>query len=269
MSNIPIGISIATPFGYNITEQEEKRRVEIIKNALENDLVIPYYQGLYNNKTNRIDKYEALMRIGASDGTMYSPYEFMFISKKYNLYLELNLAMFRAVFKDFSSIDCSFSINVSPYHLTSPKFCEMLLSYVENFNRPSNVVLEILEDECAIDTEQIEPFVKKIRALGAKIAIDDYGAGYSNLLSVLKLKPDFLKIDGKIVKDVGKYIENEVVMEAVSQMGHKLNISLVAEYVENEEIQNLVAKHGIMYSQGYYFAKPVPFSEVYAKEMKN
>ncbi|MFI3170123.1 MAG: EAL domain-containing protein [Faecalibacterium sp.] len=252
----------------SITPEEEAHRLAIVEYALAQNQVVPYYQGLYNNHTSSIDKYEALMRICGPDGTIYSPGFFMPTAKRNGLYLELNLAMYAQVFHDFSSLDCPFSLNLSPYHLRSESFCDMVFSYLESFHKPSNVVLEILEDECAIDIDVFEPFVEKARGYGAKIAVDDFGAGYSNLLAILKLRPDYLKIDGKIIKDVHTCFENEVIVETVSNMGQKLSIDLVAEFVENADIQKVIEQHGILYSQGYHFSKPAPFSAVCLAEKK-
>ncbi len=252
----------------SITPEEEANRLGIIRYALKENQVIPHYQGLYNNRVGGIDKYEALMRVCGPDGTIYEPSFFMPIAKKHGLYLALNLAMFSQVFYDFSLIDCPFSLNLSPYHLMDPSFCETIFSYLKKFHKPSNVVLEILEDECATEIDQLAPFIEAARGYGAKIAIDDFGAGYSNLLAVLKVHPDYLKIDGQIIKDVHTCFENEVIVETVSSMGQKLSIDLVAEFVENAAIQEVIEHHGILYSQGYHFSKPAPFSAVYSTEKK-
>lgn len=252
----------------SITAEEESERVALIRYALENDQVIPHYQGLYNNEISKIDKYEALMRLRGPDGTIHSPRHFMPFAKKHGLYLDLNLAMFNRVFADFSLIDCPVSLNLSPYHLNSPAFCQLILDKLVAFYKPSNIILEILEDECTIDSDILMPFIDKARSYGAKIAIDDFGTGYSNLISILKLDPDFLKIDGEITKDVERCYVNEVLMETAATMGHKLNIPLVAEYVENEDIQKVVERYGILYSQGFHFSRPQAFSAVYNAEKK-
>lgn len=257
------GIQVPFALDENLTEQEETETVARIQYALRENQVIPYYQGLYNNQTKAIDKYEALMRLRGQDGTIYQPRQFMAVAKKHGLYLELNLVMFRLVLEDFTRIDCPISLNLSPFHLSSPPFCDALFEQLSSFYKPENITLEILEDECAIDTDVLLPFMERARAYGVKIAIDDFGTGYSNLLSILKLSPDFLKIDGSIVQGVHNSFENQVIMESAANMGQRLNISLVAEFVENADIQEVVERNGIMYSQGYYFSMPQPFEKVY------
>lgn len=250
----------------SITPEEEAKRLSIIQYALENDQVKPYYQGLYNNQIKRIDKYEALMRICGPDEMVYPPSYFMAIAKKYDLYLPLNLIMFEKVFSDFSLIDSTVSLNLSPYHLMDKSFCDVLFSHIDAFYKPSNIIFEILEDECAMEIEMLAPFMEKARSYGVKIAIDDFGSGYSNFLSILKIKPDFLKIDGGIIKNVHTCFENKVIVEALADIGKKLCIPLVAEYVENAEIQEVITRYDISYSQGYYFFEPQSFTAIYEAE---
>lgn len=251
-----------------VTTQDELKCIKMIKNAIANNGVVPHYQGIYNNETKKIDKYEALMRVRDENGEMIAPVHFMDVAKKYLLYLELNLKMFEMVVEDFSKIDCKVNINVSAYDLASERFRNSLIKRMKNFHKPSNITIEILEDESFSEVKELQPFIKTIRELGVKIAIDDFGAGYSNLLEILKINPDDLKIDGQIIKNVHNSYENEVIVEVTTALAEKLSIDLVAEFVENEEIQDKVAAHGILRSQGYLFSKPQQFASVYKVEKK-
>lgn len=234
----------------------------IIQNALSSNHVVPYYQGIYNNETKKIDKYEALMRVFDKDGQMLAPAQFMDIAKKYRLYLELNQRMFELVLDDFSTIDCEVNINVSAHDIASTNFRRVMCERLSSFPRPSNITFEIVEDEPFKDMKALHEFIAEVREYGAKIAIDDFGAGYSNLLEIMKIRPDYLKIDGQIIRDLHKNYENEVIVEMTSNLGRKLSIDLVAEYVENADIQSMVEKYGIERSQGYYFSKPQPFGQI-------
>lgn len=99
----------------------------------------------------------------------------------------------------------------------------------------------------------------RIHELGAKISIDDFGSGYSNLQHVANIHSDYLKIDGSIVRKCCESREAEILMTLIMSWA-KINtgIRVVAEFVENEEIQNKVLKYGIDFSQGYLFSKPTP-----------
>lgn len=244
---------------------KELKMVDIIQKAISNHQVIPYYQGIYNNNEDIIDKYEALIRIKDDDGVILSPEVFMDIAKKYRLYIDLNAMMIKQVIEDFKQIDCEVNINLSVYDLQSPSLKEMLFEVLQNFYKPSNITIELLEDECFLHMEDLNQFIKQVRSLGVKIAIDDFGSGYSNLLEIAKIRPDYIKIDGGIVRYLDTQFENEVIIEVIASLGEKLSIELVAEFVENEAIQEKIKQYHIGYSQGYLFSKPIPFEEVLKK----
>lgn len=88
------------------------------------------------------------------------------------------------------------------------------------------------------------------------IAIDDFGAGYSNFERLLEFSPDILKIDGKLIKNIAKDAYSRNVVETIVTFSKKQNIVTIAEFVENEEIFNILDELGVDYSQGYYFGKP-------------
>ncbi len=243
--------------------RDELECISLIQYALAQNQVIPYYQGLYNNETKTIDKYEALMRIRDREGKILSPIHFMEIAKKYRLYLELNLKMFEKVLDDFGTIDCSVNINLSAHDIASPRFRHVMRERLSHFHKPGNLTFEILEDEYLTDMQGLKDFIAEVRSYGAKIAIDDFGSGYSNLLEIIKIRPDHLKIDGQIIRELHRSSESEAIVNVVSALGKQLSIDLVAEFVENEEIQALVEKYEILRSQGYHFSKPQPFETVY------
>ena len=103
-------------------------------------------------------------------------------------------------------------------------------------------------------------FVDKIHKLGGLISIDDFGSGYSNLQHIVSIHSDYIKIDGSIVRNCCKDQESENLVALISGWKNlsTREIQIVAEYVENEEIQKKLNRYGIDYSQGYLFSKPSP-----------
>ena len=92
--------------------------------------------------------------------------------------------------------------------------------------------------------------------MGVQIAIDDFGAGYSNFERLLEFEPDILKIDGSLIKNIITDHYSKNVVETIVNFAKKQNIKTIAEYVENEEIFNFLNELGVDYSQGYFFGKP-------------
>ncbi|MFI3177498.1 MAG: EAL domain-containing protein [Eubacteriales bacterium] len=247
-----------------------KKEIEVINSinyAITHNQVIPYYQGIYNNHIKEIDKYEALMRIQDKDGNLLLPNDFLDIAKKYRLYLTLTKKMIDLVLKDFYNSDYTVSINISSLDIASHDIRMFLQDRILKFPHPSRLVFEILEDECFKDTTELKDFVAEIKHYGSKVAVDDFGSGYSNLLELIKIKPDFIKVDGQIIKDIHNNHDNEIIIGTISSMAQQLSVELVAEFVETLEIQNAVVAHGIDYSQGYFFSTPHPISKIPSRKV--
>lgn len=136
------------------------------------------------------------------------------------------------------------------------------LSYLDNvleklkFEDRNRLVFEILESENLSDYDFLEEFVLKYKKLGVKIAIDDFGSGYSNFIRIIRLKPDYLKIDGSLIKNIDKDNNSYEIVKSIIAFSKTLNIRTIAEYVHSEEIFNLLLELGVDEFQGYYFGKP-------------
>jgi len=133
---------------------------------------------------------------------------------------------------------------------------------ISSLNRSKRIVLEILEDEKFKNIEDMKKFINKTKEFGVQIAIDDFGTGYSNFRRVLEYKPDILKIDGTLIKNLEKDEFSKHMVEAIVAFSKKQNIKTIAEFVENEKIFNIVCDLEIDYSQGYYFGKADILSRV-------
>ncbi|MBR3517716.1 MAG: EAL domain-containing protein, partial [Lachnospiraceae bacterium] len=154
--------------------------------------------------------------------------------------------------------DRSISINLGMRDITNEKLVEYILDFLSMCEHPENLIFEILENEDVDDYEAMVRFVDNVHRLGGKISIDDFGSGYSNLQHIANIHSDFIKIDGSIIRNCCNDPESErlVVMIAGWKNLSTRSVDIVAEYVENREIQELLEKHGIDYSQGYLFSKP-------------
>jgi PAS domain S-box-containing protein len=239
---------------------EAKKNMEIIKMvkiALDNYKIVSYFQPIINNKTRLIEKYESLVRLVDEEGNVLSPYHFLDISKKGSYYNKITHRVLENSFKILEHITTKISINLSSLDIekeeTRAKLFSLLQEYKEHASR---VVFELLEDEVVRDFAVIKSFIKQVKKLGVKIAIDDFGAGYSNFERLLDFEPDILKIDGSLVRNIVKDAYSKNVVETIVTFAKKQNIITIAEYVENEEIFNILNEMGVDYSQGYYFGEP-------------
>ncbi|MCG3669403.1 EAL domain-containing protein [Aliarcobacter butzleri] len=227
-----------------------------IKKALDEDKIIPYFQPIYNLKTNKIEKYEALVRL-IDGNNVISPYYFLDISKKSKQYLQLTKTMIQKTFDYFKDKDFEFSINLTFEDIKSEYISSFIIELLKEYKIGHRVVFEIVESEEIDNFRKINEFFVTIREYGCKIAIDDFGSGYSNFEYLAKLNVDYIKIDGSLIKDIliNKSSQNIVSMLVNFAKGQK--VKTIAEFVSNKDILNKVRELGIDYVQGYYIKEPI------------
>ncbi|MBP1565022.1 MAG: EAL domain-containing protein [Oscillospiraceae bacterium] len=241
---------------------EEMKWVEIISDAIKNNRVVPYFQPIYDNLEKKVTKFEALMRIIGRNGELYSPGQFLDIAKDYKLYPQMSMQMLIKVFNLFSNRKEIVSVNMSAYDINSEEMKRNIYELIGRIPNPGNFIFEIVESEELKDYEMVSEFVEKLNENGIKIAIDDFGSGYSNLVELARLEPDYIKIDGEIVRNINSSSIHKIIAETIVYMTSKLKTELVAEYVENYELQQTIIDMHIRYSQGYLFSKPLPYEEI-------
>lgn len=227
-----------------------------IKKALDEDKIVPYFQPIYNLKTSKIEKYEALVRL-IDGNNVISPYYFLDISKKSKQYLQLTKTMIQKTFDYFKDKDFEFSINLTFEDIKSEYISSFIIELLKEYKIGHRVVFEIVESEEIDNFRKVNEFFVTIREYGCKIAIDDFGSGYSNFEYLAKLNVDYIKIDGSLIKDIliNKSSQNIVSMLVNFAKGQK--VKTIAEFVSNKDILNKVRELGIDYVQGYYIKEPI------------
>lgn len=233
----------------------EEFYIEMIKYAIEAESVIPHYQGIRDNETSEINRYEALMRIEYQDQTYY-PNTFLPVAKKYKLYNMLSEIMIRKALNEFESRTEAISINLSLYDIESNHFREWLLDRLRRYKHPERVVIEFVETEDCSNLELLQSFIDEVHKLGSKIAIDDFGSGYSTFTTIVNLKPDYIKIDGSIVSEINRSESNLKILDTICYLAKSMDIETIAEFVDNAEVQALLEKNNVHHSQGFFFSKP-------------
>jgi EAL domain-containing protein (putative c-di-GMP-specific phosphodiesterase class I) len=127
---------------------------------------------------------------------------------------------------------------------------------LKNFSEPHRVAFEILESHRIEDYEEIKSFIKEVKKLGCKVAIDDFGSGYSNFSHIFELNVDYLKIDSSLVKFITTDESSRVIVKTIINFASNLGLKTIAEYVEDKDSLELLEKMGVDFVQGYYIGKP-------------
>ena len=235
--------------------KENLKKSEILQNAIANDLIIPVFQPIFNNKTLEICKYEVLARI-KKDNELLSIYPFLKIAKENKVYKEITKAIYLKAYDVFKEKNAEFSLNLSIDDLLEDETLDLIDTLFKNKNFAKRCTFELLESEAIEDYEIVRDFIKKMKKIGVKFGIDDFGSGYSNFEHILNLEIDYLKIDGSLIK----HLENKntrIIVRTINLFAKKMNILTIAEFVSNEKIFEYVKKFGINCSQGFYLSKPL------------
>ncbi len=239
----------------------------IITQAILSDNIFPFYQKIVDDDNNII-KYEALMRLKRfntkGEEEILTPDSFLNKSKGTHQYHALSTIMIKKVFEKMENKDVSFSINISILDIENEMFLFNLKQLVDRyhkeqiklFKKVNPICFEIIEDKQIYDYDLLSDFINEFKDKNIDIAIDDFGSGYSSFMHLLKIKPNYLKLDGSLIKNIDTDIDAKIVVDGILKIAHELKIKIIAEYVHCKEIFDLLKKMGIDMFQGYFIGKP-------------
>ena len=227
-----------------------------IREALIDNRIICHYQPILDIKTNKINKYETLVRMIDKDGNLIPPMSFLNIAKKTKLYSHITQEIIHQACNTFKDRNEAFSINLSIDDIKDSNTVQEIIKTIIKTNTASRIIFEILESEGIENYEEVVNFITQIKALGAKIAIDDFGTGYSNFEHILKLNVDYIKIDGSLIKGIQQDKKHKIIVETIVDFAKKVGSKTIAEFVSDEEIFKNIKEIGVDFSQGYFTGKP-------------
>jgi EAL domain-containing protein (putative c-di-GMP-specific phosphodiesterase class I) len=216
--------------------------------------IIPFFQPIIDNHSQAIDKYEALMRISVND-KIYSPDKFMNIATDTGEIKELTKIMINEVLKVIKDKNIQVAINLTPQDIKAD-IASFLTKKLDEYHIDANTItLELVESE---DFYLLESEINKLKEIGFKISLDDFGSGFSNFSKLISIQIDYIKIDGSIIKNIHTDFNNMQIVKNIHEIAKTLGCKTIAEYVSSAEIFSKVVDLGIDFSQGYFFYKPSP-----------
>ena len=228
----------------------------MLRKAINSYNIVSYFQPIVNNETQKIEKYESLVRLIDEENNIISPYFFLETAKEGKYYNEITSIVLKNSFRALFYTDMEISINLSTLDMsqesTREDFFELLERYKSETHR---ITVEIIEDDGVDDLTITQEFIQHIKSKGVNIAIDDFGKGFSNFSRILAYEPDYIKIDGSLIRDIESNFASKNMVETIVYFSKKQGIKTIAEYVENEHIYKILCDIGVDYSQGYYFGK--------------
>jgi len=249
-----------SPHKFSVVKEVERSIVE----SLEKSSVVPFYQEIIDLKDMSLFGFEVLMRI-KFNGRFLSAGEFVDVAEKIGAMQKLDLLLIERVFENYKLFENKFPlfifINMVPENATE-EFAEKVRALADKYSVPTtNVIFEITEREAIEDIMRVVSFVRELKDEGFHFAIDDFGSGYSSFYYLKYLPVDFLKIDGEFIKTLPNSPTDRVFIEGIVNVAKKMGIKTIAEFIENENVLEVVKDLGIDYAQGYYLGKPEPLEE--------
>ncbi len=245
-----------------IIENEYEKRYNLfsfIKSKILREEIFPLFQPIYNLRNESIFGYELLSRI-EDEGELKSIYVYADILDKLDLWQELDKAVLKNIpiwLKSIKELEGKkLFINLSGKFLTRRENREFLLN-ISRYLPPEKIVFEITEREYIADMDSVSQFIKTLKGKGFLIAIDDFASGFSGFEYVRSVSPDFIKLDGGLIKNVPFSREDQIIVSAVKFVCDKLNIKLLAEWIENQKTLEVLKRMGVEFGQGYFLSKPL------------
>ncbi len=278
--SVSAGISCSPPFLENadiamkfvkrrrekiaVFEEEMKRSLEenlrvtlLLKEALAENRIVLHFQRVADTNGGQTFFYECLVRLKDKENGLLLPQSFLEVAKESKYYSRLTKAVILKAVKTFENKPFRFSVNLSADDIVDEDVKGFIYELLEeNKGIANRMIFEILESESIENFGEVSEFIYRVRKLGAMIAIDDFGSGYSNFSYVTALKPDILKIDGSLIEYLPESEDVRLVVSTIADFCKKAKVKAVAEFVSNERIFSEVKRLGIPYCQGFYIGKP-------------
>ena len=229
-----------------------------LKSAISSNSIAIFGQKIFDNK-RKVYSTEVLMRyFDANENKYVSPFFFLSHAIKAQLYTKLSLAIITKSFAYFSVMNRQpFSINLTMDDINDKTMASWIIKQIKFYDFGELLTIELVEStDYELGNGKLLNYLNEIKKCGCKIAIDDFGSGYSNFEYLMRLPIDIIKIDGSLIKDINTDEKSLAIVKSLVQFSKTMKLKVTAEFVENEAIFETLKTLDIDYFQGYYFHKP-------------
>ena len=238
-----------------------------IKRAIENQQFVLYAQRIEPlQKTTQKPSYEILVRLQQEEGKLITPNQFLPAAERFNLMGELDIYIVKKAYEwlthNIDKVEL-LNINISGQSLDDAYFNSALLDILkQNPITNQKICFEITETTAITHMSSSISFLNSIKNHGCRLALDDFGSGFSSFGWLKTLPVDYVKIDGSFVLDILDDRVDAAMVRAIHQISEQMDIETIAEFVENQAVSDWLTAEGIDYAQGYHFHKPSPLDEI-------
>lgn len=236
--------------------------------ALENNEFIPYYQPKYSLKEKRFVSSEALARWNSPVHGILPPGKFIEEAEKSGLLHAIDLHIFRCAVKDIGENlkrgrpVLPVSVNFSLYEFFSRNFLSLIVDTLKQYQVPAKYIeIEITETTSQVNKFLSLSVIKKVKELGVRVLMDDFGVGYSQVENLRQIPFDAIKIDKSYTDKLLKDEKDRSIFKYLVELGHVNDLEVIVEGVENKEQVEMLRKMKVDTIQGFYYSKPIPLDE--------
>jgi EAL domain-containing protein (putative c-di-GMP-specific phosphodiesterase class I) len=245
---------------------QTRRKIEIeLRDAIQNDVLRPYYQPLIDLSTGRIAGFEALVRWPHPERGMISPGEFIPVAEETGLISAVGGLMLRRACMDAAEWpdDVRVAVNLSPLQFRVGNLLAQVMETLKQTGlAASRLELEITETLVLEKSSQVLATLHALRSLGVRISMDDFGTGYSSLSYLRSFPFDKIKIDQSFVRDLGANRDAQAIVRSIISLGKGLGVVITAEGVETEAELSCLRNEGCHEGQGFLFSRARPNAEI-------
>ncbi|XER15550.1 Cyclic di-GMP phosphodiesterase PdeB [Sporomusa aerivorans] len=245
--------------GIDARYQDNIKWAALLQDAIKHDRIVPYFQPIHNHKEPQNRHYEVLARLIDNRGNIISPFQFINIAKATKQYPAITKAIIEKSFFLFRNLPDEISINLDVEDMEDAATATLIQEQLAKYNIANRVVFEVLENHRLEGNSAAAQFLKTLKAAGCKLAVDDFGSGYSNFAYVLSLDFDYLKIDASLIKNIDQDASSQAIVKSIVTFTQDMGIKTIAEFVHSESVFSAVKNYNIDFSQGFYIAKPGPW----------
>ena len=258
-----LGYCIYNPMSDTHTPDRLSLMTEL-RDAIQNDELMLFYQPKFNMTTRSIIGLEALLRWQHSDRGFIPPTEFIPMAEQSGLIRQLthwviSTALLQLDAWHRAGLNVSISVNLSMHNLQDPDFPAQLAQMLEQTNVENHFIqFEITESVVMSNPGYVMGVLATLGKMDVSFAIDDFGTGYSSLSTLKRLQVQEIKIDKSFVMDMAMDKDDEAIVHSIIDMAHTLGLNVTAEGVESEGIVNQLKKLGCDMIQGHHISRPLP-----------
>jgi len=235
-----------------------------LRDALDEDRLVLFWQPVVRLSDQQPVHHEILVRIKEHDGSIIAPGHFIELAESLNLIQEIDMRVVQKLLRHMEAHHqdnkrLRYFVNLSRVSISDQhwirRFHRML---AESRVNPNQLVFEITETAAMSEIDVTLSFIRQLKDMGCRFALDDFGAGFSSFYYLKRFDVDYLKIDGSFIRDLATEEASRIFVKALNDVARGLKKQVIAEWVENQDVLRTLVDMGTQYGQGFLFKRPVP-----------